>query len=433
MTTRIRYLRLYLNLPDGSRRLIGYLSEYGDILRVSFERGYIDDANRPTLSLGFQGGTEAATREILGSERDARLVGTRGKLPVYFQNLLPEGHNRMRLAEERGCSPDNEFELLAAAGHDLMGALEVEPVPTRQGIPDVTREWHVSQGLDVLEPGFVETPIEDGAALPGVVTKFSAVKDGRRYVIKRHGEAGSFIIKLPTTEHPDLVENEFTGYQLCSAIGLKCAGATIISRADADVPDHVEFERFLAVKRFDRAPGGRRVHMEEFTQVLGWRSERKYGRDLQDDFSNVLRVIDNLSGNRVADVPEFVNRFVAFILMGNTDAHMKNWAFIYPDGRTPVLSPLYDAVCVTALLTEVDEQHYQHNRGIDKRLRKYSWDDLEALVRRAGVTRVSRVLQQARSTVKLAKERWPEILESAPQSVRLSVNERLSGGLTLTV
>ena len=85
-------------------------------------------------------------------------------------------------------------ELLAAAGHDLMGALEVEPVPAQEGVPDVVRYWHTTQGLDVLEPGFVEYPVEDAASLPGVVTKFSAVQDGRRYLVKRRGAAGTVIL-----------------------------------------------------------------------------------------------------------------------------------------------------------------------------------------------------------------------------------------------
>ncbi len=104
---------MYLHQPDGTRRAIGYLSQYGDILRVSFDRDYIDDPARPVLSLSYQGATEAATREILTSARDARLVRNDGRWPAYFQNLLPEGHNRERLAEERHCSPDDEFELLA--------------------------------------------------------------------------------------------------------------------------------------------------------------------------------------------------------------------------------------------------------------------------------------------------------------------------------
>ena len=187
MSTSIRYLRLYMHQPaslGGGRVAIGYLSQYGDILRVSFEADYIANPQRSTLSLSYLGTSDADTQAILASARDARLVRTDGRWPVYFQNLLPEGHNRERLAAERGCAPDDEFELLAAAGHDLMGALEVEPVPPGEAIPDVVRHWHTTQGLDVLEPGFVEFPVADAASLPGIVTKFSAVQDGRRYTAR---------------------------------------------------------------------------------------------------------------------------------------------------------------------------------------------------------------------------------------------------------
>jgi serine/threonine-protein kinase HipA len=29
-------------------------------------------------------------------------------------------------------------------------------------------------------------------------------------------------------------------------------------------------------------------------------------------------------------------------MVGNGDSHLKNWSFIFPDGRTPELSPAYD-------------------------------------------------------------------------------------------
>jgi serine/threonine-protein kinase HipA len=353
LSTSIRYLRMTLHLPDGQRRGIGYLSQYGDILRASFDADYINDPNRPTLSLALRGATEADTRAILGAPRDARLSRSDGHWPAYFQNLLPEGHNRERLARERHCSPDDEFELLAAAGHDLMGALEVEPVPLSQGIPDAVRHWHTALGLDVLEPGFVESPVEDAAALPGAVTKFSAVQEGRRYVVRRHGLAGSFILKLPSTRHPDLVANEAAGYRLCEALGLNCAQASVIRRSEAELPEQLPFDEILAVRRFDRvqtagtaAPSGgsavhevtsvgARIHMEEFAQVLQYEPRHKYGRGLMVDYPAMLRVLDRLSARPAQDVQEFVKRLVAFILLGNVDAHLKNWALLYPDGVTP--------------------------------------------------------------------------------------------------
>ncbi len=430
MTTFIKYLRMYLHLPDRTRRPIGYLSQYGDILRVSFDGDYIDDPDRPLLSLSYLAATDAQTREILRAPRDHRLVRNDGRWPTYFSNLLPEGHNRERLAKERRCGADDEFELLAGAGHDLMGAVEVEPVHAEDGIPDPVRHWHTALGLDVLEPGFVEDPVEDAAALPGVITKFSAVFDGRRYVVKRYGAAGSYILKLPTTRHPDLVENEFTGYQLCEAVGLHCAKAAIISKADTELPEHIPFDRVLAVPRFDRGPDGLRVHMEEFAQVLGLPPRSKYGKGLS-DYSDILKLLEALSANRVNDVREFIGRFVAFILMGNTDAHLKNWALLYPDAHSPVLSPLYDPVCVTAFFDPAKPAEYAINRAIDKPLRAFTWDDLEGLLKNAGLNRVPNHLRLAKELVKQAKADWPALLDQAPPDVARAVKERLEGNVAL--
>ncbi|VVE11790.1 type II toxin-antitoxin system HipA family toxin [Pandoraea anhela] len=428
----IKYLRAYLHQPDGTRRAIGYLSQYGDILRMSFDEDYIADARRPVLSLAYRGANETATREILASPQDVRLVRTDGRWPVYFENLLPEGHNRERLAAERHCSPDDEFELLAAAGHDLMGALEVEPVPAREGVPDIVHRWHTALGLEMVEPGFVDTPVEDAASLPGVVTKFSAIRDGRRYIVKRQGRAGSVILKLPTTRHPDLVENEFTGYRLCEALDLDCAKAEIISRLDADLPEQVPFDHILAVPRFDRLPDGRRVHMEEFAQVLQYPPRSKYGRGLDIDYATMLRVLDQLSAQPVRDVREFLRRLIAFILLGNTDAHLKNWALIYPDGQTPQLAPVYDPVCVAAFFQDVPASHYGVNRAIDKTLRAFDWPALEALLKSAGLLRVGRLMTIARETVRDAQAHWPARLTDAPGAVRTTVLERLNGGVALT-
>ena len=337
MTAFIRYLQMFLHLPSGECELIGHLSMFGDSLRVSFTEAYINDAKRPTLSLAYLGADDATTRNILTAARDSRLSRNDGRWPVYFQNLLPEGHNRERLARQRGCALDDEFDLLAAAGHDLMGAIEVKPLPLDQRVPDAVSRWHTALNLQASIAQAVEAPVEDAASLPGVITKFSAVMEGRRYVIKRHGAAGSTILKLPTQRHPDIVANEFAGYALCKAVGLDCAQASVISRNDADLPDIIPFPDILAVQRFDRGPNGQRIHMEEFAQVLGYEPRHKYGRGFQKDYADMLRILDRLSTLPAHDVQEFVNRIVAFILMGNTDAHLKNWALSYPDGVHPQL------------------------------------------------------------------------------------------------
>ncbi|ARU05863.1 regulator [Comamonas serinivorans] len=434
MSTAIRYLRLFLHQPaarGGGRRAIGYLSQYGDILRVSFEADYIADPERPTVSLSYLGSSEADTQRILTSARDARLVRTDGRWPAYFQNLLPEGHNRDRLAAERGCSPDDEFELLAAAGHDLMGALEVEPVSQGEAIPDVVRHWHTTQGLDVLEPGFVEFPVADAASLPGVVTKFSAVQDGRRYTVHRRGAAGSVILKLPSRQHPDLVANEYGCYRLCQALGLTTADARVITREQAELPEHVPFHDILAVQRFDHLPDGSRVHMEEFNQALGYAPRHKYGKGLHQDWPTMLRVLDALSPQPVADTREFLARTVAALLMGNTDAHLKNWALVYPDGRQPRLAPAYDCVCVAAFFPGSPPQQYAVNKAIDATMRALTWDALKALIESAGLRRAARHVAWLKALVRQAQADWPALLRDTPPAMREAVSARLGGDVRL--
>jgi serine/threonine-protein kinase HipA len=432
MNTAIRYLRLYLYSPAG-RQAIGHLSQYGDILRVSFDESYIQDIDRPTLSLSYQGAQDSVTREILTSMRDTRIVRTDGRWPVFFQNLLPEGHNRERLARERGCAVEDEFELLAAAGHDLMGALEAEPVPEDEGIPDSVRLWHTSMGLDAVEPGFVELPVEDAAAIPGVVTKFSAILDGRRYIVRRRGQAGSFILKLPSTRHPDLVANEFMGYTLMDALGLDCAQARVISRKEAELPEAIPFEDILAVKRFDRGPDNTRVHMEEFAQVLGYAPRHKYGKGVGQDFVAMLTVLDRLSGRPARDVPELLNRFVAFIAMGNTDAHLKNWALVYPDAHTPRLAPLYDPVSVSSFFSQVPETDYGVNRAIDAKLRVLSWEDIDGLLKEARILRRAQYIRGAKELLRRARADWPGLLEQAPKAMREEIGRRLAGGVRVAM
>lgn len=428
----IQYLRMYLHSPQGERVPIGVVSQYGETMRMSFDKDYIDNPDRLTLSMQFVGVDDAQTRAILQSTRDARLVRSDGHWPTFLQNLLPEGHNRDRLALERGCETTDEFQLLAAAGHDLMGALEVEPYHANEEIPKEVRHWHTAMGLDVLEPGFVEMPVEDAFSIPGVVTKFSAIKDGRRYVVKRHGAAGSHIIKLPSTAHPDLALNEYVGYLLCADLGLDCATAELMTPDEVDLPEQVDFSTILVVERFDRVDG-RRVHMEEFAQAMAFEPKKKYGTDLIADYGRMLRLINERSTRPAKDVDEFLGRMVAFILMGNTDAHLKNWALLYEDGVHPALAPLYDPVCVSSFFAGVDDRTYAQNRAIDKTLCAFGWDGFEQLIDAAGLTRKTSLLMKCRKRVESAKSRWPALMDGfpTPQAVKQEILERLQGKVAI--
>src|SRR5215831_5869366 len=91
----------------------------GERQLFAFEQDYIDDQYRPTLSLSFKGSTGGLVTKFSP-------VGRR--VPVFFSNLLPEGHLRDYLAKRADVNPDREFFLLAVLGADLPGALVVEPL-----------------------------------------------------------------------------------------------------------------------------------------------------------------------------------------------------------------------------------------------------------------------------------------------------------------
>jgi serine/threonine-protein kinase HipA len=88
-------------------RRIGVINRIGgDRHLFSFEQDYIDDANRPTLSLSFKGqggGLVVPTRPVTA------------RLPVFFSNLLPEGHLRDYLAARANVKSQREFFLLACS------------------------------------------------------------------------------------------------------------------------------------------------------------------------------------------------------------------------------------------------------------------------------------------------------------------------------
>src|SRR5579872_5493542 len=101
-------------------QLIGIINRLaGDRYIFSFEQDYIDNLQRPTLSLSFKG----QAHELITSSRVTNL-----RLPPVFSNLLPEGHLRTYLAQKAGIKPEKEFLLLTLLGSDLPGALTVIPL-----------------------------------------------------------------------------------------------------------------------------------------------------------------------------------------------------------------------------------------------------------------------------------------------------------------
>ena len=308
-------------------RRIGIINRLaGDRHLFSFEQEYVDDLNRPTMSLSFKGQSGGLVTAV-------RPVGRR--VPPFFSNLLPEGYLRTYLAQQAGVKPEREFFLLAVLGADLSGAITVVPLTADGHAVELQKEDE--PGHDRLDAGVLRF------SLAGVQLKFSAVMEASGgLTIPAHGIGGSWIVKLPSSQFRGVPENEYVMLELARAVGITVPETRLMSvndigglpEAAADIEGQA-----LAVKRFDRAAGGLRIHMEDFAQVFGLFPDDKYGHR---SYANIASVLWAETGEE--GTYEFVRRLVFSVLIGNGDMHLKNWSLLYPDGRTPVLSPAYDFV-----------------------------------------------------------------------------------------
>jgi serine/threonine-protein kinase HipA len=308
-------------------RRIGVINRLGgDRHLFSFEQDYIDDPNRPNLSLSFKGqagGLVIPTRAVTA------------RLPAFFSNLLPEGHLRDYLAARAGVKPQREFFLLAVLGADLPGALMVTPMEgARQADSGHTVKHDHDEGKRIPERAL-------RFSLAGVQLKFSAVMEASGgLTIPAGGMGGSWIVKLPSGRFPAVPENEYAMMALARAVGFEVPRTELIdTREIHGLPDDAGAleGKALAVQRFDRTPQGEPIHMEDFAQVFGLYPEDKYHRR---SYANIAAVLWAETGEH--GTYEFFRRLVFSVLIGNADMHLKNWSLLYPDRRTPVLSPAYD-------------------------------------------------------------------------------------------
>jgi serine/threonine-protein kinase HipA len=308
-------------------RQIGVINRLaGDRQIFAFEQDYIDDAQRPTLSLSFKGRTGGLVTALRPVPR---------RVPPFFSNLLPEGHLRTYLANLADVNPEREFFLLAVLGADLPGALVVSPFEGDEHEDDA---HHDDAGGD---DRFPETVLR--FSLAGVQLKFSAVMEASGgLTVPAGGIGGSWIVKLPSPRFAAVPENEFAMLELARRVGIAVPPNRLVDMADIrGLPEEARAPgaKAFAVQRFDRMPGGEPVHMEDFAQVFGHFPNDKYRYR---SYANIASVLWAEAGGEATN--EFVRRLVFSVLIGNADMHLKNWSLLYPDRRTPVLSPAYDFV-----------------------------------------------------------------------------------------
>lgn len=329
-------LLIRLQRPAGDWVDVGVIHHADSRNWFEFVDGYWDDPARPVLGQIF--------------ESRQPLPRTHVALPRWFSHLLPEGRLRQAVADAAGVSPVREFELLTILGvDDLPGAIQAIPWDhqSRSAVLDVTpSDSKIDRDNPVLK-----------FSLAGAQLKFSVRETDRGLTVPAQGSLGNLIVKLPDPRlgYDGVPEAEYAAMSLARAVGLDVPATRLIDAHDisglgrwADVGSGPSY----AIDRYDRLGDGRRLHAEDFAQVLDIPTARQGAKYRSANFETVASVAAALTG--IEHVGVVIDRIVLNVLVGNGDAHLKNWSVTYPDGMNPELSPVYDVVPTVLYLPQDD-------------------------------------------------------------------------------
>ncbi len=347
-----------------------------------YERDFTDRQERPILSQSLL--------DDLGRPLDGQ---SESGLVPFFANLIPEeGRFRRYLAARNGVNERDDWALLSVLGENLPGAICVK---------EVLDDGRVGEARDPSTPRDPNWRF----SLAGVQMKFSANRlDYDRWNLASPEHDGQWIVKLPTTELPGIVEQEYFIMNLARRCGLNVPQIEFVDLTgipDLDPGFLKAGTTAYAIRRFDRSTHGR-IHQEDFCQILNRPPSQKYGTEAGVGAERILQVVKTLCGPD--DVVEWLHRLAFTIAVGNGDAHLKNHAILYPDGVGARLSPLYDVVCTLAY-REYAQELALSLAGV-YRFSAISADTLHAFARQAGTS--PRLVRQCFSEMtSRLKEAWP--------------------------
>ena len=265
----------------------------------------------------------------------------------FFAGLLPEEDSRKLIAKVFGVSDKNDFALLEKIGAECAGAVSLLR-PSELPVADTPDYREMS--IEAIAGKFAQLPRrpllvgEEGIrlSLAGAQGKLVVAINGKKFYLPLGGAPSSHILKPQSAHFTGLVENEFFCMRLAAQVGLDVAKVEIGMAQDT---------RFLQIERFDRkrAADGRltRIHQEDFCQALAIPPELKYQQEGGPNLSKCFALVRTVSAVPGRDALKLFDAVVFNFLIGNGDAHGKNFSFLY-DGRNASLAPLYDLVCTEA-------------------------------------------------------------------------------------
>jgi serine/threonine-protein kinase HipA len=294
-------------------RLAGLLrQETGDRCSFTYDGAYLNEA-MPAIAL------------TLPLQAEPHIYP--GRLHPYFDNLLAEGRQAAIQARWLGVPAGDRFARLLAFGGDCIGAVTIRDPRPRAA----TGEMPQAAGEIAA--------LTSRASISGVQAKLLAIETETGFRPAREGELSTHIAKLSGGNLADIVPLE---YLSTLAARILLPDDEIVETQIAPV-DGIDGECLL-IQRFDRLREGgatAKRHFEEFNQILGHPSEDKY----EGTYAAMARIMRENPRCSLLDVERLFRRILVSILLGNNDAHLKNFGLLYLDGRLR-LAPFYDVLAV---------------------------------------------------------------------------------------
>ncbi len=266
----------------------------------------------------------------------------------YFSGLLPDESARRRLADALGVSDTNAFGLLEIIGGECAGALALYPdgqTPTTQTQKD---ELLSTSQLENLLQELRGNPLLGGRgdirlSLAGAQDKLAVKVIDEQIALVKNGEPTTHILKPGIQGLAGTAQNEAFCMTLAERVGLPVPKVKYANAGDVE---------FILVERFDRKPlpSGivERLHQEDFCQALSVPPELKYEEEGGPGINQSLALIQNVVNRPAADRLTFLRMQIFHYLVGNADAHAKNFALLYSlENAAPSLAPVYDVVCTS--------------------------------------------------------------------------------------
>lgn len=314
------------------RRQAGELAiDTGGAMHFAYSAEWLADDSAPPLSQALPKRGEAFDDHVC---------------KAVFGGLLPEESQRTAIARALGVSPDNPFRLLQALGGDVAGALSFLPAgeePLQDdtvGDPEPLDEGELAALIERL-PATPMLAGEGGArlSLAGAQSKLPVVLTANgRIAVPRPGEPSTHLIKPEPERFAGLAANEAFCLALASAVGLDTARAEW---------REVDGRPLLLVERYDRVlVRGRtqRLHQEDFAQALAVPSNRKYAAEGGPTFLGSFALLRSAATRPAREVLKLADAAIFNLIVGNADAHAKNYSLLRLQTAEVVLAPLYDLV-----------------------------------------------------------------------------------------